>query len=291
MTPTALALVLGASVAWSALDALRKALGQRLGTTAAVVLLNAGQLPAFLAWAWLIDAPLPAHGYWAPGLALVALNIAASLLFVQAVTVSPLSLTIPFLALTPVFATGIAATLLGEWPRPGQLVGVVGVCAGAVALNPREVDGQRVSLWRAFRRERGSAMMVAVALIWSAAVSLDKLAMRHAAVPVHAAVQAVLIGAALAAWLALRGRATELVPPRGAWGLVLGASVAISAAVGLQLIALKLALAALVEAIKRGIGLILAVAFGRLFFGERIGRRQLYAVAAMAAGAAAVMVG
>lgn len=291
MSLTALALVLGASVAWSTLDALRKAMGQRLGTTAAVVLLNAGQLPAFVAWALLTDAALPDAGYWGPGLALVVLNIGASLLFVQAVTVSPLSLTVPFLALTPVFATVIAAGLLGEWPRLGQLGGIGVVCVGAVALNPRVVDGQRISLWAAFRREPGSPMMVGVALIWSAAVSLDKLAMRHAEIPVHAAAQAILIGGILAGWLVLRGRARELVPPQGTVGLVLGASVAITAAIGLQLVALQLAMAALVEAIKRAVGLILAVAFGRLFFAEQIGRRQLVAVGAMAAGAAAVMLG
>ena len=64
-------------------------------------------------------------GYWRYGLPDILLNVAANLLFLHAVRVSPLSLTIPFLSFTPVFSALSASVLLGEWPSGSALLGIV----------------------------------------------------------------------------------------------------------------------------------------------------------------------
>ena len=79
----------------------------------------------------------------AAGSELVAYT-AASILYVQAVNLSPLSLTIPYLGFTPVVVTVLAYPLLGEVPalqvRRSGLIGIALVVMGAIALNLAESD-------------------------------------------------------------------------------------------------------------------------------------------------------
>ena len=205
MSPIGLALTISASLGWAALDALRKALTAALTPTALTALLAAGQLPFFLAWWVLSSAPLPGPGYWAPGAIDLALNLASNVLFAWALMRSPLSLTIPMLSLTPVFAALGGSLFLAEQPDPVQSLGIVLVVAGAVGLQggPRQLVG-------ALQREPGVAAMGLVALAWAGVAVADKACLAHAAVPVHASVQLTGIALGLAAVLALRGRLAEL---------------------------------------------------------------------------------
>src|SRR3990170_8889257 len=54
--------------------------------------------------------------FWISVLILLPLEITALILYVKAIKLSPLSLTIPFMALSPVFIIVIAFFLLGELP-------------------------------------------------------------------------------------------------------------------------------------------------------------------------------
>lgn len=289
---TALLLVVGSSLGWAALDALRKQLGARMSATVAVVGLNLGQTPFYVAWAVGGGAAFDAGGYAAPGVTLLVINTLANVLFVHAVTVSPLSLTVPFLALTPVFTAGVATVLLDEWPDPAQYLGILVVVAAALLLNATREDGLHpAQLWRALRRERGSLLMIGVAFLWSVAVVLDKVCLQHAAVPMHAALQCSAMGLALVGWLFVRRRAGELRAVRQSAGLMTIGVGACLVALGLQLLALQVTYASFLEAVKRAIGLAAAVAVGRLAFGEPISPRKAALVAVMAAGAALVVAG
>ena len=92
------------ALCWSGLDVVRKALAGKASPTALAVFLLLGQLPMLGVWAtydrtWITDA----H-YWPPALASMTMNALANVFFMRSVELSPLSRTVPFLSLTPVFS-------------------------------------------------------------------------------------------------------------------------------------------------------------------------------------------
>ena len=140
---TAVLLVAGVALAFSGLDVLRKLLGARLEPLPLLVLLSGGSLPIFIVWAALEGSWGATGAYVLPGLGSVVLNVGANLSFLQAVRVSPLSLTIPYLSLTPVFATLLSVPLLGERPSGMQALGVVLVVGGALVPTKSSSAGAR----------------------------------------------------------------------------------------------------------------------------------------------------
>lgn len=265
---------------WSGLDALRKLLADRTGVIPQVVLISLGQTPIFVTWALLRGASVDIVPYALPGGMALGLNVLANVLFVRAVQISPLSLTIPFLSLTPVFASLAAMPMLGEVPRPLQWFGIALVVLGAFLL--RAERGR--SLIASLRAERGSLMMIAVALCWSITGSLDKLALQHATVAVHAIVQTSGVGLSLLLYLALRGRLGELRQLRSAGPLVFLMIAFAGGAMGLQLLAIKEIFVGLVETVKRAVGMVMSVALGRGIFGEPLTLKKWASITAMALG-------
>jgi drug/metabolite transporter (DMT)-like permease len=285
LTGAALVTMLAASAAWAAFDALRKRLAGEMSATALVAAITTGQWPFLAAWlvlsgAWHLEA-----GYLLPGAATVALNVGANLLFVRALQISPLSVTVPFLSFTPVFSTLFSALLLGELPDGRQQFGIVLVVAGAFMVNLRGDEGLSArSVLRAMLHERGSLMMIGVALLWSLTAALDKLAMRYASAPVHGVVQTAGVALWLLALLAIRGELSSLHLSRSArWPFALALLVA-AAGIGLQLVAIQLTLVGIVEAVKRAIGMAAAVVVGRLAFHELTTTGKLAGIGLMIPG-------
>ncbi len=271
----ALALILGSSLAWTTLDALRKELVRHLPPAAAASALALGQAPLFALWAAASGSWQVETGWLAPGLGTIALNTAAILLFFSALRTAPLSRTIPLLALTPVCAALVSRVLLGELPAPRPLAGIALVVMGTLALTWRE-GGPRL--------ERGSVMMATVALLWSITSVLDKRALTYAPVPMHALLQCLGAGS-LVALVAARDL-PDAAARRAATPTLVRALVVSATALALQFLALKLALVGLLEAVKRGVGVLGAVVLGRLAFGEDVAPRQLVAALVIVAGVA-----
>ena len=68
-------------------------------------------------------------------------EVLALFCYLKAIQVSPLGLTMPFLAFTPLFVIGTAWLFLGEVPSAAGVGGVVLVVAGAYALNLHQAGG------------------------------------------------------------------------------------------------------------------------------------------------------
>jgi len=287
--------------AWTGLDATRKALTSRLSTAAIVLVFATGQVPIFAAWAWWSGGALRDPAAYAPaGAVVLVLNLVANVLFVVAVRVSPFTVTVPFLSFSPVFTAAVARPLLGEVPTALQLLGVGLVVVGALGVNltpmdpaeatPGPISGLR-RLLGAFLQERGSALMVIVALLWSGSGVADKIATRHAAVPVHAALQNTAIAVLMLGWLGARGRLRELAAVREVLGWSASSVVFAAAALGFQLLAIQHTLVAGVETTKRGVGNVMSALVGRAVFGEPVTATRAAALALMAVGTLLVGLG
>lgn len=280
---TPLLLTVASGLAWGALDALRKSLAARVGPLALAALLALGQWPLFLLWLAGSGEVRIAPGYFLPGGLTVLLNSAAASLYLKAVHASPLSVTIPFLSFTPVFSTILSAAVLGERPRAAQAAGIALVAAGALIVNLRSGSGTPLA---ALLRERGSLMMVGVALIWSLTAVMDKRALGFAAPALHASVQTAGVALVLLVALGALGSLGELKAASAVKGSYALALLLSGAALGSQFLALRLTLVGVFEAVKRSIGMLVAVAVGRLVFREPVSAGKLAGVALMSAGVA-----
>jgi drug/metabolite transporter (DMT)-like permease len=158
-------------------------------------------------------------GFWASQAVLLPLNSAGYLLHMRAIQVSPLSLTMPFLSLTPVFAIVTGQLLLGETPTWAGGVGIVAATAGGYVLHMRRGHGSFWAPLASIRRERGSLYMLTAACIYGLTGVLGKKTVLQSdplfAVCATFTLQSVLLlgGMALAGRLRLRDLARR--PGRG----------------------------------------------------------------------------
>lgn len=287
----ALLLVLASSLAWGGFDTSRKVLAERIRPLPLLFLLTTASAPLFAIWLAVDGMPDVATGYLLPAAGSVVLNVGANLAYIEAVRRSALSLTIPLLSLTPVFTALLAIPLLGERPMLVQAAGILLVVLGALILSlPAEDRLSPAGALRAWRREPGALWMIVVALLWSLSGPLDKLAMGQSSGPFHGLMLHLGVAAATLLILAVWRKLGELSDARGA-GLPFLAAIGLgSLALALQLMAYQFLWVSLVETLKRGIGNLLAVLFGRLVFAEAITLRKLVAVTLMAAGVALILV-
>jgi drug/metabolite transporter (DMT)-like permease len=278
----ALLLVVACGLGWAGFDLTRKMLVREIPPVALGFLLTLGAVPLFGAWMVEQGAAGPGVGYWVPALASVVLNVLATLLFLEAMRIAPLSVTIPLLSLTPVFATLISVPLLGERPSLSHSIGILLVVAGAIGLH-----------WQPFGRAEGAeqpgavrgALMVALtALLWSMTTPFDKLALERGNAPFHGFVLSAGVAAGVLLVLVAQGRLRDLGTVRrvpGIYVLALGIS---TLALALQLLALPQVYVGTVETLKRGIGNFMALLSGWFFFHEPVTARKVVAVGVMAVG-------
>jgi len=286
----ALLLVLACSFAWAGCDLSRKLLAGKIRPQPLVVLITMAAVPIFLGWTLIDGLPVIRTSYWAPALASVALNVGANLAFFRALRSSALSVTIPLLSLTPVFTTLLAIPMLGQQPSGLQMAGILLVVAGAFALSlPENGPFSLAAAWRAWSTDRSALWMVLVAFCWSLTVPLDKLAMDRASGPLHGLVLNLGVGLVVAVVLVVQRRTGELADVRKAPAVFLFGVVISAVALGLQLIAIQKVWVSLVETLKRGIGIGMAVILGNLVFKEAITVRKIAAVGLMVVGVALIL--
>jgi len=109
----------------------------------------------------------------------IPLDIIAVLLYIRAIKVSPLSLTLPFLSLTPIFLIVTSYIILGEKPDKFGFIGIILVVIGAYLLNVHTISQGFLAPFRAIAEEKGSVLMIIVAFIFSIGICLGKIAIQH----------------------------------------------------------------------------------------------------------------
>lgn len=239
-----------------------------------------------LAGAALVTSPIFFFTPWPepwPFLGIVALavplELAALYGYHRAIAQSPLSMTVPMLAFTPVFLLGVAGVLLGEAPGMRGAGGVLLVAMGAYLL-PGSGGGVFAPL-RAIWREPGARTMLLVAAVYAFTATLGKLAVGLA--------EPLFFGAFYPFVLAAVLTPVVLVPRRRAAlaglspGLVLALGLAYGTMIVFHFSAIVRAPAAFMIAVKRS-SLLFAVLWGRLVFDERFTRRRVLGAALMLAG-------
>lgn len=288
MTGGAVALAFLAAVSWSLFDLERRFLSVRVEAMALVAWVTLGALPPLALWAWVSGQQHVESSYWLPAAASVSLNLLANFLYFRSLQLSPLSQTLPMLSFTPPFAAVLAAIFLGERLGIRAVAGLVLVVVGALLLTLRPGGG-----WRGFFAgliaDRGCRLMVTVAFLWSATLLLDKRALASATPHLHALVLNGGVALGALAVLATRGDLAGLASLRGSAWLLLLAVATGALALASHLVALGSVPVGFLETVKRGVGGVLAVVWGRAFFAEPLTAAKLAAVGLMTLGVGLVV--
>lgn len=148
----------------------------------------AWSLPLFGAhWFWLGWQPV-GDGFWFDVCIFLPINITGVFVQCEAVRITPLSLSLPFLAFTPAFLIIVGFLFLGELPSVYGAIGIFFIVAGSWVLtcdSTRKTD--LLEPFRAIWRERGTRLALLAAFIWSlGAVYSKKIALN--ADPLYAGV-------------------------------------------------------------------------------------------------------
>jgi len=244
-------------------------------------------LPFLVLPLFFIPIPQLDRTFWLTLAALLPLEITALILYVRAIRVSPLSLSIPFLALSPVFIIIIAFLLLGERPSGAGLLGVALIAGGAWTLNASASREGLLGPMRAIAREPGSVLMIIVALIYSVTSTLGKVAVLHSGPVFFGLFYPFILTLILTAALAARGK-MRLAASRPWTFLSIGFFTA--AMIVTHFIAISLTQVAYMISVKRT-SLIFSVIYGRVLFGEEKVTERLAGSVVMAAGVALIALG
>jgi drug/metabolite transporter (DMT)-like permease len=131
-------------------------------------------LPLFILLSLLAPVPPLQPGFYSAFWGCMPINALAFFLYIKAIKVSPLSLSIPFLAFTPPFAMVTGYLLLGEVPRIWGGIGIVLTCIGGYVLN---LAPDRQGFWapvKAIFHETGSWLMLIVAFLYGFTAVISK---------------------------------------------------------------------------------------------------------------------
>jgi drug/metabolite transporter (DMT)-like permease len=219
---------------------------------------------------------------WLVVVAMLPLEILALLLYMRAIKVSPLSLSIPFLAFTPVWMILSAWLILGELPNAHGAAGIVVVAAGAYVLN---LGGGNVGLLgpvKAVFREPGSRLMLLVSLIYAITAAVGKKLVLAFGPTYQGSMYFLLLTAVL--WPILRGTgrvSVERLISRPGRGLMVG--FCFFGVVLFHVWAISMAPAAYMVAIKR-LSFVFSVLYGRILLKETQFSKRLAGAAIMFAG-------
>jgi drug/metabolite transporter (DMT)-like permease len=256
-----------AALAVSTRDALVKRCFSDLSTYETVLCPLLLSLPLFMAGWFFIEIPHLDTVFWVSTTAALPLEALALMLYMEAIRVSPLSLTIPYLAFTPVFVLATGVVFLREIPNIEGIYGTMITVAGGYVLN---LDPSFKSLsypFRAIRQERGSRLMLIVAFIYSITSALGKASVLHSS-PIFFSLTYVpaLTILLLIIFSVLKKVSLTSVRTHGLQGLVIGSMYLLEAI--FHFMAIPLAKVAYMIAVKR-MSILVSVLYGGFFFQER----------------------
>lgn len=104
-----------------------------------------------------------------------SLNVVSFILYIKAIQIADLSLTVPLVALTPLFLLFTSPLIVHENPTIADAIGIILIVIGSYVLNLRERQKGYLAPLNALLQNRGSRYMLMVAFIWSITSNFDKI--------------------------------------------------------------------------------------------------------------------
>jgi len=132
-------------------------------------------LPFLLPLLLVIEIPPLGKQFWIALFISGTLNVITTILYMRALKLSDLSLSVPMVTFTPLFLLLTSPLLVGEFPGVYGLAGIIFIVIGSYTLNIKERSRGYLAPFKALVREKGPKLMLMVAFLWSITSNFDKL--------------------------------------------------------------------------------------------------------------------
>ena len=268
---------------WAAFDLTRKLSLQKISSVSLLLIFTLGQTLIFGSWVFYEDPFLNVKSYIIPGLALIIISLFSALLFLKAIKQSDLSLTIPLLSLSPLFSSLFSLIFLNEKLSYFQYIGVFLIIFGTLILYSKRITlGEILKSFKVLINNKSARLMFVVSLIWSLTPVLDKLCLKNSSINIHGFIQS--FGLVILLTSLLKREKHEIIGLKKNWKLILITTFTGILATVLQFYAILFNYVPIMEAIKRSVGQLSSVVFGKIFFKEKITKPKILGVIVLSFG-------
>jgi uncharacterized membrane protein len=251
--------------------------------------------PYVMAWAWsLFTLPLVYAAVWQEGAVelkpifwpIVVISgiflTLAMVCYAQAIRSSDLSITVPMLAFSPALLLITSPLILGEFPRPLGLIGVLLIVIGSYTL---KIDRRGEGIFAPFKyllTDRGPRFMLMVTLIYGLTANFDKIGVLNSSPARWLAALYTFLSLSLLPVMLMRSKNIDR-QLKGNWIWLVALGLTYGLALICQMTAVKTAIVPFVIAIKR-MSVLFSALSGFFLFGEKGLRDRLLGALLMVAG-------
>ena len=268
---------------WAAFDLTRKLSLEKINSINLLLIFTLAQTLIFGGWVVYENPFINIKSYIIPGLTLILISLFSALLFLKAIKQSDLSLTIPLLSLSPLFSSLFSFIFLNEKLLYFQYIGILLIIFGTLILYSKKITlGDILKSFKVITLNKSARLMIVVSLIWSLTPVLDKLCLKNSSINIHGFIQS--FGLVILLTLLLRKESHEINSLKKNWKLILFTIFTGIIATVLQFYAILFNYVPVMEAIKRSIGQLSSVVFGKLFFKEKVTKPKVLGVLILSFG-------
>lgn len=136
-------------------------------------------IPALTAGLFFIEIPSLDQTFWWTFIISIPINCFAYILYLYAIKISPITLSVPFLAFTPALMIVTGFFILGETINFWGGTGIALIILGSYILHYKKNQRSLLAPFAAFVHEKGSWFMLGVAILFAFAAVIGKKAMLH----------------------------------------------------------------------------------------------------------------
>lgn len=265
-------------------DALSKKASRHTSPLALAWVREAYALPFLLPLLFFIEIPALDKIFWYALITCTVFDFVATYLFMKAIKVAPLSLTVPYLGLTPIFSLLFSFFILGEQVSAIGLIGILLVSIGAYTLRLDTRKYGWLAPFKAIFQYKGSLLMFFVAIIYAFTVNMAKITIQHSSPLFMAVTYFSLLAAVYTPFVIYqsRGKAGKIF---GHSKLKLGIGLAMAFMALSHFTAVSKINVSYMISIKR-FSLLFAVLYGKFIFDEKNIRERFLGGVLIVAGAA-----
>ena len=263
---------------WAFFDLSRKITLKKISSFTLLILFSLAQLIIFSIWINFEGSQIKIGPYILPGLLLVIISTISAFLFLKALSISELGLSIPLLSFSPLFSTILSSMILDENLQKLQYFGIGLIICGTMILYSRSFSIPDVFKSLTYiAQNKGARYMILVSLIWSLTPILDKICFKYSSMNIHGFIQSL----GMLAILIIINRKSfldDLLSIKESSFIICITMFIGTIATILQFFAISLTFVSIMESIKRSVGQVFSVILGTICFDEKITYQKILGV-------------
>ena len=221
------------------------------------------------------------HFVWIP------LETTALILYIRAISVSEISISLPFLSLTPLFLIFTGYIILGEKASPVAIMGIILIVSGSYIMGLPGFKGKILEPFRYILKDKGVRLVILVAFLYSITSISGKELVLHSS-PVFFSFYYTLVMNIVLMAPGLRGMRRSQWRPCRRW--LIGAGMSYAVMTLTHMTAIEMTQVSYMIAMKRLSGVI-SVFYGWLLFREKEIAPRLAGSLLMVLGAILITIG